>query len=629
MSVLDTFKFATIDSKPKISDRLPSIRGFFSGAEVKKYIENKNDMYQTSRSARPGIPSFDFSPSYTNRLWFSQCYWYEDEVSILSDVLQKMRSEVIRYGFRWKPAFAKRCKVCGTEYKEVVKKCEICGSEELLKPDRMQLRQARVGSHHTILEVANINEQSLQDVIKQLLFHTLVTDNGYIYAHKEYHWDEEGNLISAFPREYLALDPRDVIKLFDFETGFPGKGRVCLDHRSSLLGEKDETCPQCGKKTYRAFYQVFTATKTSTYYIKDEIRHLPFYYPSIIYGFPVAFKIKDELIAYHMIEKRVRNYYEFCKVPGILFVPTDNPEGLKEMWKKTREETKDDPHTPALIGIDKNAPTNANFIKLMEDPNQNLISVKEDLRDRIASSFGITMAFTNDTSQTGGLKNDKNLISLSDRTIRSLQKFIDNKVFTWITLSMGITDWILECEPNINENKLEEEEVIANKLSNMEKFTQLGIPVEWKDDDYIVSETPDEDKDGVPGTTGGMNPMMGGPSGPGGPGAPGGMPPMGGGMPMGGPPMGNAPPMAPPAQQEEEEEPMEVGNDNFFADAALGRTPASGKKVKSELSNMLEELFHPEKVAAEKKKKAEKEAQKQQQQMASMMPPPPDDGAMQ
>jgi hypothetical protein len=103
------------------------------------------------------------------------------------------------------------------------------------------------------------------------------------------------------------------------------------------------------------------------------------------------------------------------------------------------------------------------------------------------------MAFTNDTSQTGGLKNDKNLISLSDRTIRSLQKFIDNKVLRWMTLSMGITDWILECEPNINDNKMEEEEVISSKLQNMEKFSSMGIQVEWKDDDYIISESDEED----------------------------------------------------------------------------------------------------------------------------------------
>jgi len=281
------------------------------------------------------------------------------------------------------------------------------------------------------------------------------------------------------------------------------------------------------------------------------------------------------------------------------------------MWKKVREDTKDDPHTPAVLGVSETAPTTANFIKLIEDPNANLISVKEDLRERIASSYGITMAFTNDTSQTGGLKNDKNLISLSDRTIRSLQKFIDNKVLRWMTLSMGITDWILECEPNINDNKMEEEEVISSKLSNMEKFASMGIQVEWKDDDYIISESDEED--GVQVQTqadaGGM-------------GVPAPAPPMDAQAQL--PPPG---PVQAPQMQMPQEPPMDTDMSLFFADAALEgdvRTVKSKKKVKSELYTIMEQLFYPEKV---EKRKEEEQAQQeaQNQMMNSMQAPPPQD----
>ncbi len=600
MSVLSSFSFKSIGTKPTFLQRITGQEG----TEITKYGDVQN-----TRSARPGIPSFDYSPSYTNRLWLSWCYWYEDEVSILCDVLQKMRDEVVRYGFKWKPAFAEKCQTCNTEYDEVVHTCDVCGSDDLRKPDRTQLRLARVDHTYTFVEKANINEQTLQDVIKQTLFHMLVTDNAFILAHKEYHWDDNGEVVSSFPMEFLALDPRDVIKLFDFETGYPGKGRVCLNHRSSLCGEKDMKCPTCGKGTYRAFYQVFTATKTSTYYIKDEICHLIYYYPSIIYGNPKCFKIKDELIAYHMIEKRVRNYYEYCKVPGILFIPTDNPEGIQEMWQKTREDTKDDPFTPAVLGVSEIAPTNANFIKLMEDPNANLIAVKEDLRDRIASSYGITMAFTNDTSQTGGLKNDKNLISLSDRTIRSLQKIIDNKALKWMTRSMGIIDWVLECEPNINDNKLEEEEVIASKLQNMEKFMQLGIEVQWKDDNYVVFEKGNNEEGLMAAGAMGappMDPSMGG--------APMGAPPMdpsmGGAAPMGGDMMG-MPPMPEPMPEPTGEE-MLPKDTNPFIDAELGIESASPTVaplgVRTELSKIMGELFFPEKTRKKRRKQAEEDS---------------------
>ena len=136
--------------------------------------------------------------------------------------------------------------------------------------------------------------------------HALVTDNGFLLTLKDYKWQPDGSL-RATPKEYMALDPRDVIKLFDLETGYPGKGRVCIDHRSSLMGENDKICPECKKPTFRAHYQVFTATKTSTYYIEGEITHFIIFYDGMIYGYPKSIKIKDELVTYHMIERRVIN----------------------------------------------------------------------------------------------------------------------------------------------------------------------------------------------------------------------------------------------------------------------------------------------------------------------------------
>lgn len=596
--------------------------------------------YANTRSARPGIPSYDYSPAYSNRMWLSWCYWYEDEVSILSDILQKIRDEVLRYGFKWNPGFAKKCVTCGQEYMDDVDECEICKSKMLREPDKTQLKQCRVDQFNTIIDRANLNKQSLQEVLKATLFHMLVTDNGYLLAHKDYFWGEDGSL-RAFPREYFALDPRDVIKLFDFETGYPGKGRVCLDHRSSLLGETDLKCPSCGKPTFRAFYQVFTATKTSTYYIDDEICHLIYYYPSIIYGFPKCLKIKDELITYHMIEKRVRNYYEYCKVPGILFIPTDDPEALQEMWQKVRDGTKDDPFTPAVLGLSEVAPTNANFIKMMQDPNADLISIKEELRMRIASSYEITIAFTNDTGRSGGLKNDKNMISMSDRTIRSIQELVDKKALKWIAHSMGITDWKLECEPNINENKLEKEEVRAAQINNAERLAAMGLKVVWKGDDYTVGKgplmSPEMMMMGMAPPGGGMGggmppaPMM--PSA----GAP--MPPSPAGVPMMQDPLGGmaSAPMGAPTdmgaldamaagkapgmeQQPEQEEDFTQITAAMKDLLGVGKNVQTKKKTSTKLSRIFDDMFLSD-SERNKKIKEEMEATEEEANPMEMAPP--------
>ncbi len=646
MSSLSMFTYGGSMAKEKQKTWFDKISNIFN---YNSELINKasSSSYANMRSSRPGIPSYDYSPAYSNRMWLSWCYWYEDEVSILSDVLQKIRDEVFRYGFKWSPAFAKKCSVCGQEYLDDVEECEICKSKSLREPDKTQLRYSRVDQFNTIIERANLNKQSLSEVMKTAMFHMLLTDNGYVLAHKDYFWGEDGSL-RAFPREYFALDPRDVIKLFDFETGYPGKGRVCLDHRSSLLGETDLKCPQCGKPTFRAFYQVFTATKTSTYYIDDEILHMIFYYPGIIYGFPKCLKIKDELITYHMIEKRVRNYYEYCKVPGILFIPTDDPEALQEMWQKVRDGTKDDPFTPAVLGLSEIAPTNANFIKMMQDPNRELISIKEELRMRIASQFGVTIAFTNDT-QGGGMKNDKNAISMADRTIRSFQEMVDRKALRWIALSMGITDWKLICEPNINENKLEKEEVRAAQINNAQRLASLGLKVVWKGDEYTVGKGPLMTPEmmmmgmggGIPPMGGGMPaaPMMpsaGAPMPGPAPGVP--MTPdaMGGIAPspeMGGAPQealgaldamaaGKAPPESTVDENAQEEQELSEITDSMKEMLGIGEKPKKTKKKSStKLSRILDELFMSE--AERLKKKKEKEEQPEE-----AAPPMPGAGPM-
>ena len=91
--------------------------------------------------------------------------------------------------------------------------------------------------------------------------------------------------------EFMALDPRDVIKLFDFETGYPRQGTGLPRPSLHAVEREGRTVPHLWQEDLSRFYQVFTATKTSTYYIKDEIRHLMFYYPTIIYGTPKCFKI--------------------------------------------------------------------------------------------------------------------------------------------------------------------------------------------------------------------------------------------------------------------------------------------------------------------------------------------------
>lgn len=463
--------------KMRIRDRLSD---FISGGKMSSLQKSNETMH---KAMRPGIPSFDFAPQYSNRTWLGWCYFFEHEVSIFSDIASKIRDETFRNGLEFRPAFLFRCKSCGMEYNEEIEECTRCGHDDFSQPDYSQLEWANRLNDVSYLEAANLNEQSMLDVLKNGMYHLVIADNMYILCIKKYLLDDEGNIIKQIPYEFISLDPRDVVIMFDQETGELGQYKTCLEHRMELYDDEDTVCKKCGKKLYPVHYQVQAPTQNLVYYVKDEICHVCFYYPNLLYGFPKALKLADELWTYHYIEKRVRSYYEYARAMGLLFIPSENQDALMEAWVKIMEQVKEDPHTIPAIGTSEKAPTQANFVKLLEDPNGELIAIKDELRDRIASGFGVTMTFVNDTSNTGGMKNDENLISLSDRTIASFQDAMDNKPLRWITKMMGITDFELVCIPHITENDMDKEELFAMILNNARTMSELNYKSAYHEKD--------------------------------------------------------------------------------------------------------------------------------------------------
>lgn len=468
---------STYDNKPmgKMSIRDKFIN-FLSGGKYAK-MSKMNEIY--AQTARPGIPSFDFAPQYSNRTWLGWCYFFEQEVSILSDIASKIRDEVVREGIHTIPLFQLECEVCETRYDEIVEECEVCGSHDFHEPDTTQLQWLKRGNDKPYLDFANLNGQTMMDVLKNALYHLVISDNLYILCVKKYNLDAEGNIISSIPHEFISLDPRDVTMMFNLTSGTMGNFKTCLVHRDKLYGNEEEVCKDCGKRLYPVHFQVQSASDNIRNYIQDEIVHASYYYPSLLYGCPKPLKIADELWSYHYIEKRVRSYYENARANGMLFIPSENQDALAETWDKIMEQVKDDPWGIPIIGTAENAPTTANFIKFLEDPNTDLIEIKEELRNRISSAFGVTMTFINDTSNTGGMKNDKNLMSITDRTILSMQDALDTKVLAWITKQMGITDYSIVCFPHIAENELEKEDLFAAQLNNAQQMMEMDYVAEF------------------------------------------------------------------------------------------------------------------------------------------------------
>lgn len=491
--------------KPTLRDKFVN---FMSGGKLYELEKSKRE---TISALKPGIPTFDYMPQYTNRSWLAWAYFFEQEVSIFSDLAQKIRDEVFRNGIEWKPNFVLKCGQCEKEYQNTVDQCDRCNSIDLRAPDYSQLQWFSRTDGTTFIDLANLNGQSLCDVLKANDLHITIADNYFLLCLKKYTFNKDGTVQYALPQEFMALDPRDVVMMYD-QLGTMGKsGKICLVHRDILVGgrsnealssagmqtETEEAeyasltqCPLCGKELVEAWYMVQTGTAPARYYGRDEVCHHSFYYPSLLYGYPVALKIQDDLWCYHYIEKRSRSFYETARAPGIMFIPTTNQDALVSTWLSMVEQIKQDPYTIPVIGTSESAPTQANFIRLLEDPNQNLIAVKSELRERISSRFGVTVTFAYDSKQ-GGNVDSKNLLTVTDRTIAGRQVFHNSTSLKWIAQQYkGIVDFHLECVPHIQENALSKEQLMSMKIQNARGMLEMGFEVKFEDEDFKFSGQP-------------------------------------------------------------------------------------------------------------------------------------------
>jgi hypothetical protein len=305
--------------------------------------------------------------------------------------------------------------------------------------------------------------------------------------------------------------------LYDFNGQMGKVGRICLKHRETLIRSGDAMdpshphaqeeydnakCPECGKETFEAWYLVNGPNNFARYYTKDEIYHRSFYYPSMLYGYPVPLKLQDDLWAYHYIEKRTRAFYETARAPGIMFVPMTNQEALKSAWMTMVEQIKQDPYTIPVMGSSESAPTQANFIRLLEDPNPNLISVKNEIRERVCSRFGVSVTFAKDAAGQSGNQDSQGMITETDRTIEGRQKFHNEGDLTWIGKQLGISDYALRCAPHLGENEMADEQLFSLRIQNARGMMEMGFDIKYDDKNFSYS--------GQPKNLLAMNGMMGG-----------------------------------------------------------------------------------------------------------------------
>ena len=237
--------------------------------------------------------------------------------------------------------------------------------------------------------------------------------------------------------------------------------------------------------------------------------------------------------------------YQKRRTPkGIISVTTDNLESMKSFWKSVDEKMERDPHYVPRVGIESSSGRGGvNWVKFMDTLEEmQYIAVRDEIRMRIASFYGVSNVFMMDTGKSGGLNNEGMQMVVTNRSVEYGQKVYSELLFPKLLSSMDVTDWKLTLRPSEEEDEVtrlrrDEMEVNIAQRMMMLGFQPQLIDENERDIRFTYKQPPPAPPGGAP-PPGGMPPGGGMPM----------MPPGGGMMPPGGgmaPPMRGGPPMMP------------------------------------------------------------------------------------
>ena len=415
--------------------------------------------------------------------------FFEQEVSIFADTVQTIMQETLRNGVEWEPKFASKCKLCDFESEEELDKCPNCGSDQMREPNKGELRLFQRLDGTSFIDKANDNNQSLTDLLNLAVRNTVVFDRPMWLLVNAYVTKPDGNVEQVYPQEILSLDPRFVDTIFDRVTGRPGDGtKVCLRHRDA--GQSGDTCrqPGCGMRLYDIHFRSI-ATGTARTYVEGEVITGSLYHPFLNSGYPLVLKMADDMFAYHYIEKRVRKNFEKGRPPGMIGVKSNNPNSLYAEWQKIQAKMKEDPSYVPIIACDAaGAGSPLTYVNLMQDLNSYALPMKEEIRQRCGSMFGVTIIYQNDTSNSGGLKNDLNLIRVTRNTIERMRNFVNEKLLRPLVSAFGIHDHRLVVKADDDEDKAAELQMKKGEAEYAKMLVDMGIEAEYIDGEWRFSE---------------------------------------------------------------------------------------------------------------------------------------------
>lgn len=480
-----------------------------SNIENLRKAERLNSTISIENAERP--TNFWYRVTGLTSYWHMYAYmdWLKSEVSVLSTVILRATTEIFKYGLEFVAKFALKCEDCGYESQTMVDRCPVCGSYHLRKPDETQKDYFKRPNGKSLLEEANDNGQTLADVFRAYAEMEYLDNQGYILCVTGDIVDKEsGELLRAYPLEFVAQDPKFVRFLYD-DTGKIGTRYAFVrEDRNSIVDfmeMADDGSSEFnirfqddqGRALYPACWQIgnnFGGTGRYWLYTQEEVYQDKWFGQSLIYGIPIWLDIQDDLLTYHYIEKHNLKKYKYGYVRKMVILPGFSDEDVEDITQGIQDILATNDNSipiictpPQLAGV---AEMKAQTLELGTESSADLMQIKNDIRDRICAHGQLPNIFAGDVTASGGMNNESQQITLFDRALADKYDRVD-RICRWVLeWYPQITDWSLQLiRPSKSYIELKRR---MDKINEAQGMQGIGFQLHYQDGEFWYSDQPIE-----------------------------------------------------------------------------------------------------------------------------------------
>ena len=510
--------------------------------DMRKAI-NDEYLHSNSRASTP-YPFLDTPDGSKIPMWRmspNRMYELADYVGDLRAVIETIQREMFRNGLQVLPRFEHKCLVCLKEYEQKPLKdyvpisdmgnkgkkeklqCSACGNDNPRKWSKPDPKNRQV--LQTLLDKrVNNNQQSLKLVARQAERDLDIIDGCYVLVSRQWKLKTFANPDPETGATKQALSSiheskiDEIIRIHPIQcsiiasdeatlgVGADGKPRyICpqYEHRDSIL--ETPVCPKCGCECFNAFletnsvpYGVPLSSPKKMYYAQREIVWIPGkYYPDVLYGNSPIQSVWKKVLSLMFQDEYMWKYFDKDRPPkSLLVMGSRNAESVQSFMEKQRQGARQDPYMPRPILLNtENVGQSLEYIDLTPNFKElELSDLRKELRQIISTVYGVQPLFYGEQAKAG-LGNEALQVTLTNRTIKWFQRFLNENFFNEITDIMEIYDWKIELVTSEEIDELREEQVRGQKIDNTVKLYGMGFDVAFDgENNILISQFPNPEK---------------------------------------------------------------------------------------------------------------------------------------